>query len=151
MPDASYQPAVYRKQGGNELVVASGGSITYESGSARTEAVITATATAFSITAAQSGATWRITAPDTVVSLPATQAGLRYRFLLASAALSTGAGLKISPVAADAIHGNGLTSTDNEDAILAGSGDREGDMIALIGDGVDGYYIIEVEGTWSKG
>ena len=32
MADASYQPKVYRKQGGDELVVASGGTITVESG-----------------------------------------------------------------------------------------------------------------------
>lgn len=32
MPDTSYQPLVYRKQGGDELVVASGGKITVESG-----------------------------------------------------------------------------------------------------------------------
>ena len=30
MPDATYDPKVYRKQGGNELVVASGGKITQE-------------------------------------------------------------------------------------------------------------------------
>jgi hypothetical protein len=32
MADATYQPLVYRKQGGDELVVASGGKITVESG-----------------------------------------------------------------------------------------------------------------------
>jgi len=32
MADTSYMPAVYRKQGGNEMVVASGGDITVESG-----------------------------------------------------------------------------------------------------------------------
>ncbi len=32
MADGSYQPKVYRKQGGDELVVASGGKITVESG-----------------------------------------------------------------------------------------------------------------------
>ena len=32
MADESYQPKVYRKQGGDELVVASGGTITVESG-----------------------------------------------------------------------------------------------------------------------
>ncbi|MBR1230213.1 hypothetical protein JQ600_35550 [Bradyrhizobium sp. AUGA SZCCT0176] len=32
MVDATYQPLVYRKQGGNELVVASGGVITVETG-----------------------------------------------------------------------------------------------------------------------
>lgn len=34
MVDTSYQPKVYRKQGGDELVVASGGLITVESGGA---------------------------------------------------------------------------------------------------------------------
>jgi hypothetical protein len=32
MPDATYQPKVYRKQGGDEMVVASGGAITVETG-----------------------------------------------------------------------------------------------------------------------
>lgn len=32
MPDGTYQPKVYRKQGGDELVVASGGTITMEAG-----------------------------------------------------------------------------------------------------------------------
>lgn len=32
MADATYQPKVYRKQGGNEIVIASGGTITMESG-----------------------------------------------------------------------------------------------------------------------
>lgn len=34
MPDGTYGPKVYRKQGGDELVVASGGTITVESGGA---------------------------------------------------------------------------------------------------------------------
>jgi len=34
MADATYQPSVYRKQGGSELVVASGGKITVEDGGA---------------------------------------------------------------------------------------------------------------------
>lgn len=32
MPDTTYQPKVYRKQGGDEMVVASGGKLTIESG-----------------------------------------------------------------------------------------------------------------------
>jgi len=36
MADATYQPAVYRKQGGNEQVIASGGTLTVESGGAFT-------------------------------------------------------------------------------------------------------------------
>lgn len=32
MADTSYQPNIYRKQGGDEMVVASGGTVTVESG-----------------------------------------------------------------------------------------------------------------------
>lgn len=35
MPDVSYGPKVYHKQGGDELVVASGGTVTFEAGSIR--------------------------------------------------------------------------------------------------------------------
>lgn len=104
----------------------------------------------FSVTAADSGKTFIVTAADKVASLPATAAGLRFRFVLAAGGLSTGTGLSISPVAADKIMGNGFTSADNKDAILAGSGDREGDTLDLIGDGVDGYYIVGAIGTWSR-
>jgi len=38
MADASYQPKVYRKQGGDEQVVASGGTLTVESGGTLTNA-----------------------------------------------------------------------------------------------------------------
>ncbi|MER9710179.1 hypothetical protein NKJ13_07905 [Mesorhizobium sp. M0174] len=41
MVDTSYQPKVYRKQGGDELVVASGGLITVESGGALVVAGVT--------------------------------------------------------------------------------------------------------------
>lgn len=61
-----------------------------------------------------------------------------------------GAGLSISPAAADAIHGNGLTSVDNKDLINTGATDREGDMVELVADGVDGWFIVSVNGTWAK-
>lgn len=41
MTDSTYQPKVYRKQGGDELVVASGGAITVESGGSLTVAGVT--------------------------------------------------------------------------------------------------------------
>ena len=104
----------------------------------------------YTVTAGDSGATIIVTGVDKVMTLPATAAGLRYRFVLAAAGLSAGTGLSISPNAADKIMGNGFTSADDKDAILAGSGDREGDSIMLEGDGVDGWYIVSVVGTWTR-
>ena len=33
---------------------------------------------------------------------------------------------------------------------FAGSGDRAGDAITLVGDGVDGWYITGLTGTWTR-
>jgi hypothetical protein len=157
MPDASYQPAVYRKQGGAEFVVADGGALTVEAGGAvnfatgtkLTTGVLTATAS-FTAGAEDSSVTYLIGAANIVATLPATAAGLTYRFVLAAAALTTGVGFKVAPAAADAINGNGLTSVDGDTLLVAGSGDREGDFVSLIGDGSNGWYITSISGTWTK-
>lgn len=112
---------------------------------------VIAKSTSFNVTASESGCTYEIGAADLVASLPATAPGLHYRFVLAAAGLSTGTGLSISPVALDKIMGNGFTSADNKDAILAGSGDREGDCIEIEGDAAGlGWYIRSVVGTWTR-
>jgi len=103
-----------------------------------------------SLTPADAGAVLIITAANLVISLPPTAPGLHFTFVLAAGGLSAGAGLAISPVAADKIMGNGFTSADNKDAILAGATDREGDSITLEGDGADGWYISAVTGTWTR-
>lgn len=97
-----------------------------------------------------SGTLFLIGAADLVVTLPATAAGLVFEFQMVTAGLSAGTGLSISPAAADAIYGNGLTSVDNKDLILAGAGDRIGDMVQLVGDAGQGYAIARVIGTWTK-
>lgn len=50
MVDATYQPKVYRKQGGDEMVVASGGAITVESGGSLTVAGVTVDETTLAMT-----------------------------------------------------------------------------------------------------
>lgn len=104
----------------------------------------------YTVAPSDSGATIIVTAADKVMTLPPTQAGLWFRFVLAADGLSSGTGLSISPNSADQIAGNGLTSVDDKDLILAGSGDAEGDSVTLVGDGTDGYYIVAITGTWSK-
>lgn len=108
------------------------------------------------LTADDSGKTILVGAADLVLTLPAAAAGLSFRFILLAAALSTGAGLQISPVAADAIGGSvesgALTSADDKDLILAGSGDAEGDWVELECTAVDGleWNILGSRGVWTK-
>lgn len=104
----------------------------------------------YAVVAADANETIIVTGVDKVITLPATIAGFKIRIILAAAGLSAGTGLQIAPAAADKIMGNGFTSADAKKAILAGSGDREGDTIALEGDGVDGWYITNVVGTWTR-
>lgn len=155
MADATYQPKVYRKQGSDELVVASGGTLTVESGGIVavasggkvTQAVVTKTA-AYTVTAGDSGTTFLSGAVDLKFTLPSTAAGLKYTFVCHT--VSTTTGLQIDPAAADAIMGNGLTSVDNKDLINTAATDAEGDSVTIVGDGVDGWWITDITGTWAK-
>jgi hypothetical protein len=98
----------------------------------------------------ESATTYIATAANLVFSLPPTEKGLVFTFVVAASGLSAGTGLSVSPAAVDKIMGNGLTSLDNKDAINSGATDREGDSITLEGDGVDGWYITSVIGTWAR-
>lgn len=113
---------------------------------------VSSTAVFTAVPASQSGTTFISTAVDTVFQLPATQAGLRYTFI--SKAPSGGAGMKVSPVAADKIMGTAgtvaFTSADDKDAINTGATDAEGDSITLVGDGVDGWFIVSSTGVWAR-
>lgn len=102
------------------------------------------------LTAAQSGEKF-VGAVDAVFTLPAAAAGTKgvwYEF--ETGALSTGTGLSISPAAADHIRGNGFTSVDDKDLINTGATDRLGDSVRLYCDGVDGWVVEAIVGTWAK-
>lgn len=102
----------------------------------------------YTVVAADSGKIIIANAVDLVFTLPATVAGLVFTFVVKAVSATTG--LSISPAAADKIMGNGFTSADNKDAINTAATDREGDMIQLVGDGVDGWYVTGVIGTWAR-
>ncbi len=102
------------------------------------------------LTAAQSGERF-VGAVDAVFTLPAASAdtkGVWYEF--ECGALSTGTGLSISPAAADSIRGNGLTAVDDKDLINSGATDRLGDSVRIYCDGVVGWVIEAIVGTWAK-
>jgi hypothetical protein len=106
------------------------------------------------LTLAQSGQRFRC-AVDAVLTLPAAagagMAGVTY--FIECGAVSAGTGLSISPAAADAIYGNGLTAVVNKDLINTGASDRLGDSVKIVCSGVTGvgaWVIAEVIGTWAK-
>lgn len=159
MPDTTYQPKTYRKQGGDELVIASGGTLTVESGGVVSLASGTLTATAPTvngavgtaptetvaatnvITAAESGTTFFLShATEFVSTLPAPAAGLRFTFIVANAP-ETASYTIVTTDSANIILGHVLTSQD-----AGGSADSEtsgGDTItfvdakAVVGDWVE--------------
>lgn len=166
----TYNSDNYEQQGGGRWVVggtlsvASNGALDIESGGTlkfagtdRTNQITRTVAPTFdsknadfAVSASDSGKVFLVTAADKVATLPATAAGLRFTFVIASTALSAGTGFSVSPQAADKIMGNGFTSADDKDAINSGASDREGDLLEVTADGVDGWYITRVIGTWAR-
>lgn len=105
------------------------------------------------LTAAQTGQKF-VGAVDAIFTLPSaalTPRGTWYEF--ECGALSTGTGLAISPNAADAIGGNGLTVVLDKDLINTGASDRLGDMVRIYCTGVAGATAWRIEaiiGTFAK-
>jgi hypothetical protein len=81
------------------------------------------------------------------LSLPATRAGITYTLVVKQLTEDEGHGF--DPVAADKIIGNGVTPADGTIIQCTAATDRLGDSLTIVGDGVDGWYITEVTGTWA--
>ena len=142
MPDSTYDPKIYRKQGGAELVIASGGKITQEAGGSVVRPVAIKTAN-YTVLASESGTIFIANAADLVFTLPATAAGLVFTFI--NAAVSAATGLSVSPQAADNIN----EGVDNKDLINSGATDVLGDAVTVVGDGVTGWFTMGKIGTWA--
>lgn len=105
------------------------------------------------VTAAQSGEMFNC-AVDAVVTLPAMSAALRgvvYKFKCGTA--SAGTGVSISPNAADAISGFGLTAVLDKDLINTGATDTINDWVVIRGTGQAGagaWVITDINGIWAK-
>lgn len=102
------------------------------------------------LTAAQSNEHF-VGVVDAVFTLPAAAPATKgVRYTVSCGGASAGVGLSISPDAADHIRGAGLTAVDNKDLINPGATDVIGDCVSLDCDGVDGWIITSVAGTWAK-
>ena len=100
--------------------------------------------------ATQSGQRF-VGAVDAIFTLPAATAGTKgvwYEF--ECGVPSSGVGVSISPAAGDSIRGNGLTAVVNKDLINSGATDRVGDAVRIYCDGVVGWVIAGIIGTWAK-
>jgi hypothetical protein len=99
----------------------------------------------------QSGTVFTNSAADVVYSLPAASPstkGIFYTFVTLT--VSAGTGVSISPSALDKIQGKGLTAADNKDLINSGASDAVGDTAVVVCDGVDGWIVTNLLGTWAR-
>lgn len=91
----------------------------------------------------------QVVTADATITLPATSAGACYTIINGGQGSTDGTiAVNVSPAAADKIMGNGFTSADNKDAINTNG--NYGDMLEIVGDGVDGWKIRRVVGTWTR-
>lgn len=102
----------------------------------------------FTMTEAENGYTMASQLDGIVYTLPATVVGYQYKFV--NLADDGAASLAISPAAADRIMGVGLTSADNKDLINTKATAKRGDYVELVGDGVNGWMIRKIVGTWAR-
>ncbi len=93
------------------------------------------------------------------VTLPATTAGAAFTVRNGGAkisgapvgALSDQSNLvTIAPNASDQIAGNAFTAADNKAALNTKATARVGDEVTLIGDGTNGWNLLNVKGVWAR-
>lgn len=90
-----------------------------------------------------SGVVQVVTATATV-TLPATVVGRVYTIVVGADSIT----VSVSPNAVDKIMGNGFTSADDKDLKFTNA--RIGDEVTLIGDGVNGWFVANIQGTATR-
>lgn len=103
-----------------------------------------------------SGTVYLVGTDALVVTLPATKKGAKFSFINSGADGNNI--ITISPNANDAIIGS--IANASADSVASGVADKDiintkatsnkGDRITLVGDGVDGWYIVEGVGIWAS-
>lgn len=112
------------------------------------------------LTLADCGIVQNVITDAITVTLPATAAGTTFTIrnggVPASSSVGMGTGsdfsclVTISPQAADKIQGYALTAADDKDLLNTKATAKVGDEVVLVGDGVDGYNIQRIKGTWAR-
>lgn len=109
----------------------------------------TATVTSKTLAATDCGVVQVVATDAQTLTLPATVVGMTY--VVRNGGTADGAvGITVAPNASDKIMGNGFTATDNKAAINTKATAKVGDELVLVGDGVDGWFVQRVVGTWAR-
>jgi hypothetical protein len=132
---STYNALNHIEQGGAHTVI--GGAISYPN--------IETKDANFTVTREDSGKTFIIDAADVVATLPATEAGLVFTFYVKTLGGSTGC--SISPQAADKFISG--SKADDEDLVNSAASDAVGDNVTVMGDGTDGWLVLNTVGTWA--
>lgn len=103
----------------------------------------------YTLTSTDSGTTVWSGVDGVIFTLPATVAGLTFR--IQSNAADGTVEISLSPNENDKIMGAQIVGTNNKDRINTKATAQLGDFIEVVGDGVDGWYVTEVRGTWAEG
>lgn len=157
MADTTYQPKVYRKQGGESFVVADGGDIDIEAGGSLKFAGV-AISPAIEIveetnviTAAENGTTFFLKAAAGFAStLPAPAAGLRFTFIVHTAPTSNGYTIVTNGTTQKVLKGLVVVSGDGSGADVSAGGTTAtfvhnkalpGDRVDMICDGTIWYMV----------
>lgn len=112
----------------------------------------------YTISAGESGTVFGMATDAKVFTLPATEAGLTYTFVNMGADGNNI--ITISPAAVDGIFGGvhgaatgdlvSFSGTDDKDAINTKATALKGDYLTLVGDGVNGWYVVAGKGVWAS-
>lgn len=101
------------------------------------------------LSASDCGIVQNVTSDGVTITLPATTVGHSYIVRNGGSGSNDGSvTVNVSPASADQIAGNGFTAADDKDAINTNG--RAGDSLSLVADGVNGYFIQSVSGTWTR-
>lgn len=125
--------------------ISAGAPHDYGYGAGRAYTIISANTT---LADAQTGILIFVDTDGVVLTLPATTLLRDYKIV--NGGLYGSVGITVSPNAADKLFGAGLSPTDDEDIINTKATANSGDMVSLLGDGADGYSIVERRGIWAE-
>lgn len=115
--------------------------------------------TSKTLTLADNGVVQNVIADAITITLPATTAGACFIIRNAGAPKSgapAGTGddnsvlVTVSPNASDKIQGLGFSAADDKDALNTKATARVGDYIKLVGDGTDGWNVLDARGIWTR-